>query len=170
MFRAFGDIYYCLNQRDDILLGGRDEVECKEVLKTVLQQGRDHGVTFNKEKCQFGKEQIEFFGHVFTMKPSPDKVKAIKKCSPGTVPSREARVVNHRRSNFQRTAYRTRKIGHNLQHLGKTKTKQPLREKYWFPLINSMIDTAINQCYECQVAKKEKREEPIKVTNNPSHP
>ena len=57
MFRAFGDIHYCLTQRDDILLGGRDEVERKEVLKTVLQQGRDHGVTFNKEKFQFGKEQ-----------------------------------------------------------------------------------------------------------------
>ena len=85
MFRAFGGIPHCLNPRDDILLGGRDEAEHKEVLKTVLQRARDHGVTFNKEKCQFGKEQIEFFGHVFTkdgLKPSPDKVKAIKKCSP----------------------------------------------------------------------------------------
>ena len=27
MFRAFGDISHCLNQRDDILLGGRDEAE-----------------------------------------------------------------------------------------------------------------------------------------------
>ena len=33
-----------------------------------------------------------------------------------------------------------------------------------------MIDAAINQCYECQVATKEKREEPIKVKNIPSHP
>ena len=38
MFRAFRDIPHCLNQRDNILLGGRDVAEHKEVLKTVLQQ------------------------------------------------------------------------------------------------------------------------------------
>ena len=84
-FRAFGDIPHCLNQRDDILLGGSVEAEHREVLKTVLQRARDHGVTFNTDKCQFRKEQIEFFGHVFTndgLQSSPDKVKAIKKCSP----------------------------------------------------------------------------------------
>ena len=37
IFRAFKDIPHCLNQRDDILLGGRDEAEHKEVLKTILQ-------------------------------------------------------------------------------------------------------------------------------------
>ena len=62
------------------------------------------------------------------------------------------------------------KLGHSLGHLGKTKTKQMLREKYWFPLMNSMIDTAINQCYECQVATKRDREEPIKVTSIPTRP
>jgi len=62
------------------------------------------------------------------------------------------------------------KLGHSLGHLGKTKTKQMLREKYWFPLMNSMIDTAIDQCYECQVATKRDREEPIKVTSIPTRP
>ena len=62
------------------------------------------------------------------------------------------------------------KLGHSLGHLGRTKTKQMLRAKYWFPLMNSMIDTAIDQCYKCQVATKENREEPIKVTNIPSRP
>ena len=62
------------------------------------------------------------------------------------------------------------KLGHNLGHLGKSKTKQMLREKYWLPLVNSMIDTAIDQCYECQVATKRDREEPIKVTSIPTRP
>ena len=44
------------------------------------------------------------------------------------------------------------------------------REKYWFPLMNSMIDKAIDQCYECQVATKRDREEPIKVTSIPTRP
>ena len=42
-------------------------------------------MAFNEEKCQFGKEQIEFFANAFTkdgLKPSPHKVKAIKECSP----------------------------------------------------------------------------------------
>ena len=54
------------------------------ILKTVLQRAKDHGITFNKEKCQFRKEQIDLFGHVFTkdgLKPSPDKVRAIKECA-----------------------------------------------------------------------------------------
>ena len=91
MFRIIGDIPHCLNQRDDILLDGKDETEHREVLKTVLQRARDHGITFNREKCQFGKEQIEPFGYVFTkeeLKPSPDKVKAIKEY--GVSESKEA--------------------------------------------------------------------------------
>ena len=91
MFRIFGDIPHCPNQRDDILLGGRDDKEHREVLKTVFQRAKDHGITFNQEKCQFGKDQIEFFGHVFTkdgLKPSPGKVRAIKEC--GVPESKEA--------------------------------------------------------------------------------
>ena len=82
MFRIFGDIPDCLNQRDDILLGGRDEKEHRKVLRTVLQRAKDYGVTFNKEKCQFEQEEIELFGHTFTkdgLKPSPEKVKAVLK-------------------------------------------------------------------------------------------
>ena len=83
MFRIFGDIQHCLNQKDDILPGGRDQTEHREVLKTVLKRARDHGITFNRKKCQFGVEQIAFFGHVFTkdgLKLSPNKVTAVKEC------------------------------------------------------------------------------------------
>ena len=45
------------------------------------------------------------------------------------------------------------------------KYKQMLRYKYWFPLMNSMIDMVIDQCYKCQAAMKENREEFIKVKN-----
>ena len=62
------------------------------------------------------------------------------------------------------------KIGHKLGHLGKTKTKKMLQEKYWFPIINSMIDTAIEKCYNCQVARKSHKEEPIKITGIPNKP
>ena len=65
---------------------------------------------------------------------------------------------------------RVAKLRPSLGHLGNTKTKQMLREKYWFPLMKSMIDTAVNQCYGCQVATKTGREEPTKVTSIPNRP
>lgn len=64
-------------------MGGQINEEHLQVLQTVLQRAREHGIIFKKEKCEFEKEEIEFFGHVFTKdwwKPSPDKVKAIKEC------------------------------------------------------------------------------------------
>ena len=88
---VFRDIPHCLNQRYDILLGGRDEEEHREVLRTVLQRAKDHGITFNREKCQFGRAEIEFFGHIFTkdgLKRSPDKVREVKEC--GVPESKEA--------------------------------------------------------------------------------
>ena len=68
---------------DDILLGGRDLTEPREVLKTFLKRARDHGITCDREKRQFGMEQIEFFGRDFIkdgLKPSPDKVRTVKEC------------------------------------------------------------------------------------------
>ena len=62
------------------------------------------------------------------------------------------------------------KIGHSLGHLGKTKTKRMLRQKYWFPYMNQMIDNAIDQCYECQVATKSNQTEPIKISSIPDKP
>jgi hypothetical protein len=68
MFRIFGDILHSLNQRDDVLLGGRDEKEHRKVLRAALQRAINYGFTFIKEKCQkkFEEEEIEFFGRTFT--------------------------------------------------------------------------------------------------------
>ena len=48
MLRIFRDIHHCLNQRDNLFVGGRDDTENRVVLKTVLQQLRDCGITFNR--------------------------------------------------------------------------------------------------------------------------
>ena len=184
MFKVFGDIPHCLNQRDDILLGGRDNEEHLQVLQTVLQRAQEHGITFNKDKCEFEKEEIEFFGHVFTkdgLKPSPDKVKALKEC--GTPKSKEEvrsflgmagyldnfiQGFRHERIIIpEKLQRKIVKIGNSLRHLGKTKTKRMLRNRYWFPYMNNMIDNAVDQCYECQVATKETQSDAIKPSNIP---
>jgi hypothetical protein len=62
------------------------------------------------------------------------------------------------------------KIAHEMGHFGKTKTKQMLRSKYWFPTMNMIIDQLIAGCFECQVATKQHTEEPIKPTVIPQKP
>ena len=62
MCKIFGDIPMFLNQRDDILIGGRNIEEQNETLQVVLQRAEDYCVTFNLDKCQFGVEELEFTG------------------------------------------------------------------------------------------------------------
>ena len=83
MQRIFGDILYCLNRRDDILIGGKNKEEHDKTLETVLQRASDFGITFSKEKCEFGVKSIEFYGYKFTgngLMPTEEKVRAVKEC------------------------------------------------------------------------------------------
>jgi len=68
--------------------------EHNKTLQAVLQRAMDFGITFNPDKCQFGVEEIEFYGHNFTkdgLKPNPDKIRAVKpfKVHP------KIRITNH---------------------------------------------------------------------------
>ena len=62
------------------------------------------------------------------------------------------------------------KAAHSLGHLGMSKTKQMLRQNYWFPEMNKMVEQEVGQCYECQVATKQYRQEPLKMTEIPEKP
>jgi hypothetical protein len=46
------------------------------------------------------------------------------------------------------------KIALEMGHFGKTKTKQMIRSKYWFPTMNMIIDQLIAGCFEYHVATK----------------
>ena len=85
IYRIFEDIPRCLNQWDDILLGGRNMEEHNTTLEAFLQRAADFGITFNPDKCQFGVEEKEFCGHKFTkdgLKPNSEKIRAVKESSP----------------------------------------------------------------------------------------
>ena len=84
MFRIFGDIPRCMIQRDDLLIGGRNRTEHDKTVAEVLKRAKEYNVTFNKEKCEFATEKIEFFGHRFTsegLQADPDKIRAVEQCS-----------------------------------------------------------------------------------------
>lgn len=53
MQKIFGDIWHCLNQRDDILNCAKNWTEHNQKLKQVLQRAKDFGITLNHENCQF---------------------------------------------------------------------------------------------------------------------
>ena len=62
------------------------------------------------------------------------------------------------------------RAAHSLGHLGMTKTKQMLREKYWFPEMNKMTERVVKNCYECHLTTKQHRQEPVKMTQIPEKP
>ncbi len=70
-----------LNNRDDIMVGGRDWEEHNQNLETLLERLTVHNLTLRKEKCEFCQTSIEFHGHYFTNEgpcPSPGKIRAIQ--------------------------------------------------------------------------------------------
>ena len=84
MYQIFGDIPRCLNQRDNIMIGGATREEHDKTLREILQRARDHNVTFNKDKYEFRRTTIDLFGHRFTgdgLQPDPKEVEAITACS-----------------------------------------------------------------------------------------
>ena len=75
------DITGALNTSDDILVHGQNQEEHDRALIQVLDRLREKGLTLNKEKCQFNKDRIEFYGFVFGkdgISPDMKKVESIK--------------------------------------------------------------------------------------------
>ena len=55
-------------------------------------------------------------------------------------------------------------------HLGIEKTKSLIREKIWFPQIDSRVKDTIEQCITCQAVGKPKPPEPLRMTEMPELP
>ena len=71
--------------RDDILVGGKNWTDHNNNLQEVLSRLKDYGLTLKREKCEFGRNEIEFYGVCFTangIKPPADKIKALNNCGP----------------------------------------------------------------------------------------
>ena len=65
---------------DDVLIFAKDQAEHDKRLEAALTRIQVAGATLNLEKCEFGKTQIKFLGHLIDGKgihPDPEKVSAI---------------------------------------------------------------------------------------------
>ena len=70
---------------DDIIVFGKSQEEHDKNLRGVLQRLQENNLRLNKDKCEFSKTEIKFYGHIFSssgFKPDPLKVGAIHKASP----------------------------------------------------------------------------------------
>lgn len=70
----------CFCYIDDILLCAENEENHKNLLHQVLQRLDQCGVSLNIEKCEFGKEKINFLGYEVTangIRPTQERINAI---------------------------------------------------------------------------------------------
>ena len=70
---------------DDILVFGKDKQEHDLRLKAALERIQAAGVTLNKSKCEFGKGQLKFLGHIIDqdgIRADPEKTSAIQEMQP----------------------------------------------------------------------------------------
>ncbi len=66
---------------DDVLVWGHTPQEHDERLAAVLERFRESGFTFNPVKCEFGKTEVIFLGHLVNgneIRPNPDKVAVVR--------------------------------------------------------------------------------------------
>lgn len=77
---VFRDLPYVFVYIDDILVSSENPEEHKQHLKEVFDRLKQHSLTININKCQFGKQEVNFLGYTinqngFTpMKNQLDKI------------------------------------------------------------------------------------------------
>ena len=72
---------FCTVYLDDILLFSPDEASHKEHLRQVFQALREHQLCVKRSKCSFGRDSIEYLGHVVSgdgVKPDPKKIAVVR--------------------------------------------------------------------------------------------
>ena len=78
------------NISDDVLVYGKDDDDHLKNLRSTLQRLREKGLSLNKEKCEFGKQKIEFHGHIFSadgVSAHQKKIQAIREMAPPKDPA-----------------------------------------------------------------------------------
>jgi hypothetical protein len=81
MDQLFFDLPCVFVYLDALLIASKSVEDHKEHLRSVLGQLQQNGLVINAEKCSFGRQQLEFQGHLVSpggISPLPDRVAAIK--------------------------------------------------------------------------------------------
>ena len=71
----------CISIHDNIITWGKDDAEHEENLDACLSRIAEKGLTLRREKCNFGKTSVKWFGYIFSksgLSADPEKLQAIK--------------------------------------------------------------------------------------------
>nr|XP_054763090.1 uncharacterized protein K02A2.6-like [Lytechinus pictus] len=82
---ALAGLQGVINISDDILVYAKNEQEHNEQLMRCMRRLREKNLTLNRDKCEFNKSSVEFFGHIFSssgISPSPTKCKSLIEAAP----------------------------------------------------------------------------------------
>ena len=72
------------NLSDDIIVYGASQTAHDDALRAVFAKLKERGLTLNRNKCEFNKQRLEFFGFIFSadgISADPRKVAAIHQAS-----------------------------------------------------------------------------------------
>jgi hypothetical protein len=76
-----------INMTDDVLIHGATEEEHQHALLATLKKLEDAGLTLNLEKCEFYRQEVQFYGLRFSkdgVSPTEERVRALKECETAT--------------------------------------------------------------------------------------
>lgn len=88
MTNVLADLDFIFVYIDDICIASSDIEEHQRHLRTVFERLRQYGLSINVSKCQFGKSEITFLGHLIDkngIHPLPSKVEAIDQFKEPTI-------------------------------------------------------------------------------------
>lgn len=78
------------NLSDDIIVCDASQIEHDNNLRALFQRLKESGLTLNREKCEFNKSRLEFFGFIFSaqgVSADPKKVAAVQHAPDPQTPS-----------------------------------------------------------------------------------
>lgn len=133
--QVLNGLHFAYSFQDDILIASENEDQHKQHLKLIFQCLRDHGLSINLNKCNFGQSEVKYLGHLVTMhglSTLPDKVEVIKQFPKPIIAKKLKRfiaTVNFYRR-FLPNAAETQMI---LQSLIQGNVKNDTRPVIWTP-------------------------------------
>ena len=145
------------NIADDIIIFGLNQEEHNKALEECLLRLETHGLTLNMGKCKFLKQDLEFFGMIFSIegvRPDPKKISAfVNTATPSTVSEVRSLIgmANYSSQFIPNFATITEPL-RRLTHKGVKFVWQPEHEEAYHKLKTAMINSPVMSYFD--ISKK----------------
>ena len=152
---------------DDILIASKNETEHEAHLDKVFKRLSDYGLNINPAKCDFGKPQVEFLGHIVSSRgisPLPSRVQAIIDFPKPNTKSQLRRFVGM--INFYRRFLP--QIATTLAPLFKLVDKSRSKEITWSEQATTAFEKAKSDLAQATILAFPRTTDPLAITTDAS--